>query len=977
MQSQRKNEPPIVFAIRRGDLDETRRLVNDGAKLDVKDSDGRSLLGLASSLSFLHIVEYFVEDCRVSCNEEDTSGYTPIFYAIQSGCLNVVEFFLGHGVEMNKSCTLPIHYAATCGHLNIVKYLAERYGMLYNKNRLGCTPLILATQRGHLNVVKYIVEKMCDTNCGDVSGHTQENLNTELVVSLYKACIMGNLEIIKCLVAAGADVNKRFPGLLMPTCLCAAVHYGHLNVIEYLFSIQEKNPSVLPLYIAATVGHVNIVTYLCHKAEEYNVSDQFGTYTPLHAAAMENRVDVAKTLLERRAEVNARTYESVTPLMLACNSNARKIVQILIEKGAELNATDANGCAAIHFASGKGNLDAVKCLVENGATANLSTLRGITPIILAAQYGYLELVTYLSDKGVALEIPCIQSGMTPLMFAAKNGHFGVLKYLCDKGSSISAKDWDGHTALHHAIARGQVNAVEYLIIAGASKSGVGGHTALTLSAHLGQTLVVQHLMESGADVEEQNDNQETALCLASKNGKFGVVKYLVEKGASFDSKTSPSGKTPMHVAASQGHTRVLEFLRSKGGSPLTEDANGWNPLHYAASNGQIDAVQYLCNVGVQTSCETHDGLTPLALAKEHGHLDLERLLSNCDNGEHETAHEENDISTEHDASLKSIPGNIYHCMNGFPVDEELYEDITEESNEDLDEDVDDEDALLSLTKKNGHLRLENMFATCGNEEHETAQGEQGSSTGRDASWKSIPENHAKKGFPVDEELCEDVSEEPDEDLDEDVDDEDAPLSLTKKNGHLRLENVLATCGNEEHETAQEEQDSSTGRDASSKSIPGNISYGMNGFPIHEDIYEDISEGPDGNVDEDVDDEDVHDEPDEDRDDNTMQHNDIRQTSQEDSSSNHWPKNDGGKTRECKCDSHNGMCTSELSQLNAGAIPLASGADMTALDDTSTVRKRHGELATLEVCSAYIKAYYINYIINYNQLHVYLIPLYPA
>jgi ankyrin repeat protein len=49
-------------------------------------------------------------------------------------------------------------------------------------------------------------------------------------------------------------------------------------------------------------------------------------------------LEVAKLLLEKGADVNAKDYINVSPLMLACERGSLELTRILLEKGADPNA---------------------------------------------------------------------------------------------------------------------------------------------------------------------------------------------------------------------------------------------------------------------------------------------------------------------------------------------------------------------------------------------------------------------------------------------------------------------------------------------------------------------------------------------------------------------------------------------------------------------------------------------------------------
>lgn len=61
--------------------------------------------------------------------------------------------------------------------------------------------------------------------------------------------------------------------------------------------------------------------------------------TLIFAAAHCGHVRVAKLLLDRKAEPNARALNGFTPLHIACKKNRIKVVELLLKHGASIEAT--------------------------------------------------------------------------------------------------------------------------------------------------------------------------------------------------------------------------------------------------------------------------------------------------------------------------------------------------------------------------------------------------------------------------------------------------------------------------------------------------------------------------------------------------------------------------------------------------------------------------------------------------------------
>ncbi|KAL6208514.1 hypothetical protein ACLB2K_019463 [Fragaria x ananassa] len=82
------------------------------------------------------------------------------------------------------------------------------------------------------------------------------------------------------------------------------------------------------------------------------------------------------------------------------------------------------------------------------------------------------------------------------------------------------------------------------------------------------------------------------------------------------------GRTPIHVAAANGHVEMLKFLVSAGGYGEVWDRKGCTPLHCAAEKGHLEPTKFLLECSDVKYVVTKNGKTAFDLAAENGHLSL-------------------------------------------------------------------------------------------------------------------------------------------------------------------------------------------------------------------------------------------------------------------------------------------------------------------------------------------------------------------
>lgn len=123
-----------------------------------------------------------------------------------------------------------------------------------------------------------------------------------------------------------------------------------------------------PIHEAARSGDVKTVEALL-KAHPDLVSSKEEKYgqTPLHIAAFNDRLDVAKLLIANKADVNAQANNGATPLHLAAAKGNKDIVELLLASNANINAVDHDGWSPLHSAVTWNQKDTEALLRDKGA----------------------------------------------------------------------------------------------------------------------------------------------------------------------------------------------------------------------------------------------------------------------------------------------------------------------------------------------------------------------------------------------------------------------------------------------------------------------------------------------------------------------------------------------------------------------------------------------------------------------------------
>ncbi|XP_037126110.1 ankyrin repeat and SOCS box protein 14 isoform X4 [Syngnathus acus] len=278
----------------------------------------------------------------------------------------------------------------------------------------------------------------------------------------------------------------------------------------------------------------------------------------------------------------------------------------------------------------EGDEDALKRLTEQPDRLSRINEHGWIPLHAAAvqESKYiLEIIFSASPFGAA---QCRTfKGETPLFLAVVYGRRQNSTFLLQNGCNPDIQDDEQDSPLMAAILNDQYDLATLLLHYDAQVDQLGplGRTALHEAAFLGLENFVCLLLESGANPNACDIKKKTPLALAAQNGHLNVMEHLLQKGANVECQ-SESGSILFDAAAS-GNPDVISLLLDHGADPNSPFYSGHLPIHHAAYHGHILALQRL--IPVTKLCAIKEsGMSPLHSAAAGGHAHCLELLLKAD-----------------------------------------------------------------------------------------------------------------------------------------------------------------------------------------------------------------------------------------------------------------------------------------------------------------------------------------------------------
>jgi ankyrin repeat protein len=425
----REGSTPLWLACLNGDPVMISALLKAGADANEQLPLGRSPLMIAARTGSVEAIRVLLEAGADANAKETLRGTTPLMWAADEGHEAAIKVLVEHGADVKaRSNPAPRGRGPALGKANDPRKAVAAQGAALAR---GAAPPPLGgggfggggtgrggrgggrggAGRGGADDVS--VDQDDAAVAAGIGRRGNAPADGGQLTALVYAARANDLESVKTLLAAGADVNQ-------------TTGYGWS-----------------PLLVATQNRYYQLAAYLLDHGANVNLANT-GGWTPLYLATdnrnIENgdypvrrpdmdHLEFIKLLIDKGADVNHRLKDSTETRTVFTNQ-----------------WLDENGATAFLRASQSGDVELMKLLLQHGADPKINTTLGVTPLHVAAGIGWVEGITYeWSPKAT----------------------FEAVKMLIELGLDVNAQADTGRTAMHGAAHKGRADVIQILYDHGA------------------------------------------------------------------------------------------------------------------------------------------------------------------------------------------------------------------------------------------------------------------------------------------------------------------------------------------------------------------------------------------------------------------------------------------------------------------------------------------------------------------------------
>lgn len=339
----------------------------------------RSVFSLLRNLHLLRVIRLLFGIVLTLAISFPLHGQKKFYKAIRKGNLDAVSSYISRGGDLNQ------------GYEDLL------YDSYYGgKDSYYFNPMEYAAFFQQTEVLRLIMQHK-----ESITGY-QTCLDKAFGASISS----GNMEVIRLLIDAGADINAECGFCYGQSAIQIALEYSNFELVEELMK---------------------------HGAN-LQVSSDMGR-TLLHGVAHSDNILLAGKLIDSGLDVNVKDEDGATPILFAASNGKFEMFKLFEEYEAELLVVENNGNDLMMNAAIGGNVELIGYLFDRGISVNSYNNDDWTPLLFACSENHQGIVEILINASADIQIYNNQ-GETPLLWAIWNGNTIMARTLIEAGTDL-------------------------------------------------------------------------------------------------------------------------------------------------------------------------------------------------------------------------------------------------------------------------------------------------------------------------------------------------------------------------------------------------------------------------------------------------------------------------------------------------------------------------------------------------------------
>ena len=461
----------LHWAVYRDRPDLAALLIDAGADVAARNRAGVTPVSLAAESGNAAMVERLL-DAGANPGEMLPNGETALMMAARTGDVETIQLLIDRGAEIDARETLrgtaALMWAAAYGSQAAVQALVDRgadVSLQSDPVQQARRPYLAPTPKERIDEYLRGVGQAGTSLAADLVSGGDDTAETPVSVASDEAERQSTGDPVQ-----PADVVGDFGGYRRE---------------------RPMSGGLTALVFAARHGDIETVRILLDAGADVNQVTEYG-WTALLTATQNRYYQLGRYLLERGADPAIANNGGWTPLYIATDNrniengdyptrqpdmDHMQYIELLLDHGADPNArmmssTETRtifthqwlreeGATPFWRAAQSGDTELLQRLLDAGADPHIATDNGTNALMVAAGIGWVEGVTYewsreqnaqtvtwLLELGADVDARD-KDGRTALMGAAHKGRNEIVQMLVDHGADLAVRDVGSRDSIHN------------------------------------------------------------------------------------------------------------------------------------------------------------------------------------------------------------------------------------------------------------------------------------------------------------------------------------------------------------------------------------------------------------------------------------------------------------------------------------------------------------------------------------------------